>query len=331
MKNNAPACRVMLFVLAVFLLAGCGLGKDSILFVTKTSVGVDVDTKPPTFVVGFDRKEGTVAPEFESGEVLPQMASFTSDLGIIKQAVGQSFATGNAAILMSKYLASGVGPDLGDSIDIESEIRKVAEVPAGTKRKRYFFGTDTSFAFKVGFGLETGGLPDSLSLGYKRKELAFVPLFDGTNTNEGGEAVTRLPSLLATAGLATVADPKKQSGTKAVHSQFFATGVAASYLAALPEIRRVVAPKIIPESYELTEGVKRGIDLKEKISNIIAHVLAAGNAVDTAKLKALFANTDIPTTDRDRLIMEGTTDADRLRLILNARDEIAEKLAAVIP
>lgn len=306
MRNNAHGGARILLVLAAFLMAGCSsLGKDSILFVTKTSVGVDVDSKPPTLVIGFDRKEGTIAPEFDTGEVLPQMAGFTTDLGFINQAVGQSFATGNAAVLMSQYLASIAGPDPKGPIDIKKDFSKPQSVTTNGRRKRYFFGTDTSFAFKVGFGLETGGLPDSLSLGYKRKELAFVPLFEVPDSDANGTGMKKvnLPSLLATAGLVTVVDPKKPERTKVVHTQFFATGLAATYLAALPEIRAVVAPKILPEAKETVElslAAARASDLLQR-SYALDAILCYQRLNQTDKFRAWnhMVATGLAETDAD--------------------------------
>lgn len=243
-------------VLLLVCLNGCSTGKDSILFLTKTSVGVDVDSKPPTLDIGFNRKEGTIAPVFENGLVLPQMAGFTSKLGIINQAIGQSFATGNAAILMGKYLSSGADPVTGTQV-LDSEITGVANVNITTgERKRYFFGTDTSFGFRVNFGLETGGLPDALSLGYKRKELAYVPLIQSANST-----TISLPSLLATSGLEAASTTPDKSNLR--HVQFFATGKAADYLAAQSSVRKTIGPRISPDFDAALDSIPSGPDVFE--------------------------------------------------------------------
>ncbi len=234
------------------LLASCSVGKDSVLFITKTSFGVDIDGKPPTFSVGYDRQEGTLAPVTEGGKVLPQLASFASTAGFpFQAAVGQSFATGNAAILFSRYLVSTAGPDL-DATIAEGEIDGTAfdginSLPADVKRKRYFFGTDTSWALKVSFALEAGGYPDAISLGYKRKELAFVPLIPKETDANSGDLI-HLPALLATAGLTT--NVPDGSNANIAFSQFFATGQAANNLAALPDVRLTVGRFIVPEASE---------------------------------------------------------------------------------
>ena len=59
--------RETLLLLLLILLVSCSTGKDSILFVTKTSLGVDIDSKSPTLDIGYTRKEMTLAPQFEEG------------------------------------------------------------------------------------------------------------------------------------------------------------------------------------------------------------------------------------------------------------------------
>ena len=174
--------QVSIIACILFILTGCGsLGRDNILFLTKTSLGVDVDSKPLTFDVGYDRKEGVIGPVMEKGRIHTNMSSFHTKVGIVNQAIGQSFSTGQAATLMSKYIASSARPEPTKFIPDNEIFNKVNELDVPLEKKRYVFVTDTSFGFRVNFGMETGGLPDALSLGYKRKEMAFVPLVKGTN------------------------------------------------------------------------------------------------------------------------------------------------------
>ena len=58
------------------ILAGCGIGYNRTLFITKTNVGFEASAEPPTFELDISRLEGTVGPQFENGKKLPVMASF---------------------------------------------------------------------------------------------------------------------------------------------------------------------------------------------------------------------------------------------------------------
>ena len=202
--------------------------------------------------VGYSRKEGTLSPEFDE-QVLPQLASFSFDVGIINSTIGQSFATGQAAYLLSKYLGSDKEPDTGAAnkiavTDIEKNGKSMVKGNIVTA-KRYFFGTDTTFGVKMTFGLETGGYPDSLNLGYKRKELAFVPIIESKDKTKVG-----LPSLISTVGAGVESGQFRTAGVK--YKQFYATGLAASYLAAWPDVRSTLGTKILSDP-ELQEKLRQ--------------------------------------------------------------------------
>jgi hypothetical protein len=248
------AC-VLGFSGVVGLLAGCSTGRESVLFITKTSFGLDADTKPPALDVGYARKEGTLSPAFTNGVVLPQMASFASRGSVPGTAIGQSFATGNAAELLARYFThtndfANPGPITTNQITGQAVVNT-----GGGRPRRYFFGTDTSFAVRMTFGPETGYWPDSLSIGWKRKELAFVPVHTFA-TNDSGAWTTNaaLPSLLGTAGLSVQAAGRTNAGIG--YSQFFATGKAADALVAQRAIRDTIGLRIINDREVQEEALK---------------------------------------------------------------------------
>lgn len=271
-------CLTVLIGLGCTALFGCSTGKKNILFITKTSLGVDIDSKPPTMDVAYTRREGTLSPEYKEG-VLPQMASFSTGVRFpVNVAVGQSFATGHAATLLAKYIGTTANPALSKSIPTtEIENANVSRIKgAVADGKRYFFGTDTSFGLHVTFGLETGGYPDSLSLGYKRKELAFVPISEDTDDNTVG-----IPSLLATAGL----DFKgQQTGGNLEYIQFFATGGPASYLAAKQVIRETIGLRILADSEVSAAVIKRSKEMvSEKTRQRVEQLNERVNALSDEK------------------------------------------------
>lgn len=208
----------LLLLGGVLLLAGCA-GADSVLFITKTSLGVDFDTKPASLSVAYDRKEGYLGPRYDNGAVPPVTASIKSDGGIFTGKVKQVYATGNAALILA-----------ADDPDGEN----VSTAKLVGKKKLMFFGTDTTTGLKVGF---TGQYPDSFVFGYKRKEFSYIPVgttvtkeTDGTEMGED-----TYPSVLATIDTTGSAIDDKSSGL--VGTQFFATGSAADMLAKNTAIR----------------------------------------------------------------------------------------------
>ena len=49
-------------LMALLLLTGCASRLDTVVFVTKTSLGVDVEQTPPTASIAYDRVEGYFGP-----------------------------------------------------------------------------------------------------------------------------------------------------------------------------------------------------------------------------------------------------------------------------
>ncbi len=299
--------RILCFTTIVFLLSGCsGLGKKNVLFATKTSLGVDMGTKPPAIDVGYGRSEGTVAPVFENGQVLSLMSGFSSKQGLINQAAGQSFATGNAADLMTKYIMSNATVTTSDTISIE-EVLQSQTVTRKSEPKRYFFGTDTSFGLKVDLAVESGGWPESLSLGYKRKEAAFVPLIEKAMVNN--EVEVALPSLISTSSF----DNELSSGNSSLLlRQFYATGNAANYLASIPNIRQEVMPKIIPETENLVSFVRGSGFTASETQQRIEKLLISVDLLDDNSIYSLNKNPPVTDAAADQAVNKMDPGCERL-------------------
>lgn len=306
-QNNISglSCKQIIIIFVALALSGCDIGTKKVLFMTKTSLGVDIDSSPPTFDVAFDRKEGTIAPVFDDGQVLSQLASFSSQQGIMNQAVGQSFATGTAAELMSKYLLVNSSLQLDDAISM-TEVKANNPLTRTGEPQRYFFGTDTCFGLRINFGAESGWMPNALNIGYKRKELAYVPLIEKQKV--GGAVDVSLPSLLATFGYENKVSAA--SDDLLLH-QFFATGLSANYLASIPRIRQEIGTKIIPEAKTIL--FERGKDYakaekQEKIKNFLGLADKLPNNV------AFDLNKNIPVSDSQANIVVNQMDPTCLRL-----------------
>lgn len=219
--NRLNTIGVGLVGLFTTLMTGCA---DSVLFVTKTSIGIDFDTKPPSASIAYDRTEGYLGPRYDNGAVPPVYGRILSDAAIFNAKVRQIYATGPAAQRV---------------LHTEAECNANAQLcpSAGAKleggKRLMFFGTMTSTGLKVTFSPEYQ-YPDSFHLGYKRKEFSFIPV--GT-TMENGKAVDTYPAVLAAIDTrATAATENSTPSADIMTGQFFATGAAAEQLAIKPEI-----------------------------------------------------------------------------------------------
>src|SRR5262245_16174552 len=89
------------------LLGGCA-GYNHTLFMTKSNVGLDFDSKPPTLEINVSRKEAVIAPSFEGGKTPPVLASFKpgagggGSFGSFFMGTDQTFAGGDAAMAMAQ-------------------------------------------------------------------------------------------------------------------------------------------------------------------------------------------------------------------------------------
>ncbi|MBS0476238.1 MAG: hypothetical protein JSR28_13980 [Proteobacteria bacterium] len=202
---------VPLGLLMALMLTGCASGPNTVVFVTKTSLGVDVEQTPPTASIAYDRVEGYFGPRYDTSAVPPVLAIFTTNGQLLGREVKQIYATGNAAQLLANTSAQ-VPTDPALTGDI----------------KPMFFGTSTTVGVKIGY--EAGGSTSTFTVGYKRKELSVIPVTDGA-----------FPSVLAT--LQTDIDARTAGGSSFGAGQLFATGSVATHLAKRTEVRNVFMAK----------------------------------------------------------------------------------------
>lgn len=189
---------------ALLALAGCAT-KDAV-FVTKTSFSVlDVDATPAGISVAHDRVEGYFGPRFDNGQVYPVTGYFYANGSGMTRDVQQVFAGGEAAtVVLGATPGTPASDGCGDARD----------------NPPLLFATGTTLGIKLGFA-ENTVLPTSFVFGFRRKEVAWVPVSKSCQ-----------PSVLATLDSSATArgkadDPKLKAGV----GQYFATGAAAVRLA----------------------------------------------------------------------------------------------------
>jgi hypothetical protein len=153
------------------------------LFITKTNVGLDIDTKPPTAELSIARREGVIAPSFEEGKALPVLASFRYEGDWLNPNISATFAGGKAAVILAQPSGSG-GYPLKSKVCLSHPPKDSAvglKSEEGDEARPFFFATDTTFGLKVAWSGTTEAVPDTLRLGYNRKEFAYAPVFGRQN------------------------------------------------------------------------------------------------------------------------------------------------------
>lgn len=213
------------------LLGGCAETSQHVMFVTKASIGVDVETTTATTSFAYDRVEGYYAPHFAGQEPAPVYASLATNGKMIDRKIKQVYATGNAAKIVSapssqsQARAGQTGSSSSSSSSAGNSSKDStgaggAEGPATSM----FFGTGTVLGLKLGFSATS---LDSFTLGYKRKELSIIP----RQASDNGA----FPSVIASFDSDQAATTLQ--GSNMGIKQFFATGSAAESLAGNEQIR----------------------------------------------------------------------------------------------
>ena len=230
----------MAVALAILSVLGACADIDSVLFVTDTKIAIDGDTKPPNVSIGYARDETFVGPNFETetGSIPPVVGRIESNLAVFNPEISQVYATGRAAILVTG--------EPGET----SPRRSLA---ADETKQLVFFRTGSNIGLKIVFA---GNVPESLTLGYKRKELSYIPLVRVVDANNS-EAVTDVYGSVLAAIDMNVNTPSLTDTSLGV-SQFFATGIAAEQLANTnPDVRaafqKIAAQAVAGATYDSSD------------------------------------------------------------------------------
>lgn len=246
----------------VTLLGGCGVGYNTALFVTKSNIGIDADTKPPTLELSIARREGVIAPGFEGGQTPPVMASFRAHANPFARfffGVQSTFAGGDAALALGKKPGQTAADHesvlcLSKELDTKSVLGIDVSVAKPGDVAPFAFATDTTFGLKIAWSGTAGQFPDTIRLGFNRKEFALAPVV-GTDqvkckvfgTETDGKYAVWMPPFVAVLDNDVQIGAPAETGVKWL--QYFATGKAATALANQDEIRRVMMERMDPVAF----------------------------------------------------------------------------------
>ena len=273
--------KVMIAVLFIAsAVNSCAPGYNSVLFSTKSNIGIDLDSEPPTLEVAISRNEGVVEPVFEGGQTLPVMSSFSASTGTFKNfffGVGATFSTGEAAYVMS-YLYSDQDFPRNEKVPYERvTLTREPQLPLGLtylkpgEVRPLSFGTETVLGLKIAWSGRTAQYPSAVKLGFNRKEVAWVPVALGPKEGNASQFTADIPALLA-----TIDNDVKVEGLEAAlkHLQYFATGSAATNLANRRAVREAMLKRTDPENISAFENVARtdsSLELQALLINAELH------------------------------------------------------------
>ncbi len=282
-------CRYILFLPTVFML-GCA-GYDRAYLITKTNIGIDIDSTPPTAEVTIARRELAIQPTYPFSvgpeKALPLLASFGLQGSFINPQITSYFAGGSAAnnIVQGPFSTNANHSNLDSNNKACPENKEVCQKkeskntaiclkkkPADTRGwllylyhemigksleeywdepRPFYFATDTSYGVKVAWSGTTGPYPDTLKLGYNRKELAAPPVFieEKCSKDPSMPWEVKIPSFFASTDNASGFDSLKTGGVN--HVQFFATGTVANTFAKRASVRRIAFEHMAPKAAKL--------------------------------------------------------------------------------
>jgi hypothetical protein len=255
--------KLFLIVSLTALFSGCA-GRNHTLFMTKSNVGLDFDGKPPTLEITVSRKEAVIAPTFEGGQTPPVAASFKPRAGAgggfanFFLGVDQTFQGGDAAVAMASLYASPDAPSPATITNYNSALPLSTAprytgifrgVPGAGESRTFIFGTDTSLGLKVAWSGAGGQFPDTVRLGFNRKEFAWAPIFGATHNAPDGSTnavySVKMPSFLATID-SDIETGNRSGGISAL--QYFASGETATLLALQPAVREAMIKRLDPKA-----------------------------------------------------------------------------------
>lgn len=247
--NNAKFLKICSSFLLLISLGGCAIGFDHTLFMTKSNVGVDIDTKAPTAEISIARRELVIAPAFEKGQTPPVLAGFrTGNRLLFGFDVSSVFAGGNAALMLSDPNNIKENSELCLQIKPEGKLHlgpiELARfsLPTTGEIRPFIFGTDTTFGIKVAWSGMTAQFPDSLKIGFNRKELALAPVFGSDKGTKDCPYLVGMPPFLASIEMTSeTATPQKFD---LAYRQSFSTGSAAVELAKDPNIKKLLLTRL---------------------------------------------------------------------------------------
>jgi hypothetical protein len=233
----------VILLTSVLALSACAQSQDRITFVTTSQIGIATDSDTGTASVGYDRQELIIAPvDSQTGQIDPLYANIQQGGDLLNPAIKQTFATGDAAEIISVGTGSGALQQI-DTIKTAAAERRAANTQDNqdednNPRKVLVFGTQSNVGFKLSLGVSQA---PEVNVGYKRKERATIPKLE-ENDDGAKRAASLFGSLSVRAGTPVGTQTPNADFTL---KQVIATGAAAENAASSSDARAEVTKAVL--------------------------------------------------------------------------------------
>jgi hypothetical protein len=253
---------------------------------------------------------------------LPLLASFGLQGNFLNPRITGQFAGGDAALYLAQEpsednmhpvdssLCMKNPPDTrGWLLKLWHSLTNISLEEYQLKRQKesriFYFATDIAYGLKVAWSGTGGPYPDSLKLGYNRKEFASPPIFVDQGCNGAPENWNvKLPSFYASIDNASALERSQSAEDK--HIQFFATGKAASAFAKRASVRQVAFENMAPNAAK-SEAEKLNSGLINEINETFKANTADKDAILAEAVKLELVPSDTKTAEfKDKLSANAT-------------------------
>lgn len=281
--------KVAAAISGLIVLAGCA-GSDTAILFTTNNLGLNVQATPtPKAEITYSRQEGLIAPVFEDGNTVPASASVNHKIIPflpISTDSGTVFAGGKAAQKLATDPADASGRPWVTCVSEQPKDFNNNPLPEKGKSRPMFFGTTTSIGFSVSLPPSNAVtmLPD-VHLGYKRNEIAVVPLMGEPNSSDckdpNRKYAIKSPEFLAVSSSGTSAPTMKDNqptGGRFNVAQIFTTGRAAEAASHIDAVSGAFRAGLGISTETATTGTVTGTyDAKEPSAQCLDKWLKDGN------------------------------------------------------
>lgn len=251
-----------ILLISTLLLSAVGCAKN-LVFVTKTSVGVDISGTaeiPDKFSVAVSRQELAIVPRMTNGQPHSVFGAMNLDIDSANGLyMNQVFATGVAGKLSAAGQKNDAPYDLKRAeTDYDNNYKESYGSSISLKKHPLIFTIDSTTGLDISAG--SGDFQPRFLFGYRRSENVFIPIInDGVEADSVYADITvdtkrttnDSSSTNSPLGLQSNNSNFLKKSRKMSVKQTYATGKAALYIVERPEVRNRIKQVIAENANDI--------------------------------------------------------------------------------